>query len=159
MLIQHSKRHHWTIVWIRSVLLSTKFWHTKFLSAKCTRSRSVKILSIKSIALFIRYVAHAQAPSKSDQSPTLCNQKTGELYFLVIWTQWIRRKISSLVLGLCMEEGGGAGSAAGSNYAFLSCYELQVGYLSLHGAARMSSSRATTALLPHHSQFYQLRNL
>jgi len=30
-----------------------------------------------------------------------------------------------------MEEGGGAGSAAGSNYAFLSCYELQVGYLSL----------------------------
>ena len=30
-----------------------------------------------------------------------------------------------------MEEGGGAGSAAGSNYASLSCYKLQVGYLSL----------------------------
>ena len=28
-----------------------------------------------------------------------------------------------------MEEGGGAGSAAGSDYTFLSCYELQVGYL------------------------------
>ena len=31
---------------------------------------------------------------------------------------------------------GGAGSAAGSNYAFLSCYELQVGYLSLEPQGR-----------------------
>ena len=27
-----------------------------------------------------------------------------------------------------MEEGGGAGSVAGCNYAFLNCYELQVGW-------------------------------
>ena len=40
-----------------------------------------------------------------------------------------------------MHEGGGAGSADGSNYAFLSCYELQVGW----SCKDIASPLATTA--------------